>query len=1012
MLLKPWYDVLKLRKELCENVSQEWLEFVVPFQKVRDVQAIDEYGDPAQFFRSTYISHPLTKLACEVLARLSGSREHPAIFSVVAPNGGGKTHALVMLYHLVRAGNDAVKLTGVPRVIAQTGLTSLTVPRMAIFPGATFDLSKRRGGKRCDPVRKTLWGELAFQLGGCEAFGMVEEDDVMMRAPARETLQRILPQGAPCLILIDDLLAYIRRESSVDMRQQIFRFLSDLAQLIQQEEKTALVITLPPHLANIDRQETQELQRYADLFRHLGETATLTVAHDVGEILRRRLFLWDEEEISSDGKLILPDDALETCRTYGKWVRKHLVHFPAWFPSSHAERVFRDAYPFHPELLSVFIRKWSSLPTFESLRGILRLMALLLSVVHRDSYSKVYSDALIGSGVAPLERFEFRDAVCAQLGWDQRLEVPIFTDICGQGAFAVRLDAEARDDIKHNRLHQKTATAIFFESVGGISETLSLHAAESEIRLAVGEPDFPLKAVDTVLEALAEHCYYLTRDEHIYRFKLTPNLNKLFADRYPDIDEERIDEQVKSAIQQVFSAPSLVALFPETPSDLPDRPAITLAVAAPNYYKSDAKTTYLITALTHQAANGERLFKNAILWALPEDDARLREEARSLLTWQDMYHEFQVMPEQMEMILSHDPARTLRQITDHITKTEHHLHDLVWQAYHHVALLNKSYELEYVDLGHLEPGGLNSLPVMLLNQLRLFDYVADSVSPRFLKHNWPAEFLQSPWSTKAVKEQFFTSPHFPRLTTTEAIKDMIAKGATSGLLAYVGTKVEDKYTPFYYQKLLNAADVELSDDRFILSSSQAETYLSGLTRVLASLMIDAPKVSLMAGEKITFTVRALDEHGEEITRNVRWEATGGTIDEQGVFTAGEKDGSDFEVRATVANKSAWVKVSILSKKPESLEEQLSHPLSVPLEIAAPAIVTTAPPTVLHWAGTLTPQQLAAFSDAVLAPFAAEFTLSLDVQMEMNSENGMTLEQIERVKAALRTVGLADDLLAS
>lgn len=1012
MLLKPWYDVLKLRKELCENVNQEWLEFAVPFPKARDAQGTEEYSDPAQFFRSTYISHPLTKLACDVMSRLSGSREHSAIFSVVAPHGGGKTHALTMLYHLVRAGNDAVKLSGAPRLFAQTGLTALPAPRLAAFSGVTFDLSKRRSGKRGDPTRKTLWGELVFQLGGSEAFELIEEDDVMMRAPARDTLQRILPQGVPCLILIDDLLAYIRRESSAEMRQQIFRFFSDLAQLIQQEEKTAFVITLPPSMANIDRQDALELQRYADLFRHLGETVTLVVAHDAGEILRRRLFIWEAEEISSDGKLILPNDALETCRTYGKWVRKHLVQFPAWFPSSHAERVFRDAYPFHPELLAVFVRKWSALPTFESLRGMLRLMALLLSVVHRDSYSKVYSDALISSGVAPLERFEFRDAVCAQLGWDQRLEVPIFTDICGQGAFAVRLDAEASDDIKHNRLHQKTATAIFLESVGGISDALSLQAAESEIRLAVGEPDFPLKAVDTVLDALAERCYYLTRDEHIYRFKLTPNLNKLFADRSPDIDEERIDEQVKSAIQQVFSAPSLVVLFPETPADLPDRPAITLAVAAPNYHKSDSKTIRLMTALTHQAAEGERIFKNGVLWALPEDDAQLRKEARSLLTWQDMYHEFQVEPEQIEMISEHEPARSLRQISDHITKTEHRLHDLVWHAYHHVVLLNKSYELEFVDLGHLESGGLNSLPVMLLNQLRLFDYVADSVSPRFLKHNWPAEYLQQPWSTKAVKELFFRLPYFPRLTSVEAIKDMIAKGATSGLLAYVGAKVEDKYTPFYYQKLLNAADVELSDERFILSPAQAETYLSGLKRVLASLMIDAPKVSLMAGEKITFTVRALDEHGEEITRNVHWEATGGTIDEHGVFTAGEKDGNDFEVRATVANKSAWVKVSILSKKPESPEEQLSHPLAMPPESAPAAVPAAAPPTMLHWAGTLTPDQLTAFSEAVSNTFAAEFSLSFDIQMEMGSESGIALEQIERVKAALRAVGLADDLLAS
>ena len=160
---------------------------------------------------------------------------------------------------------------------------------------------------------------------------------------------------------------------------------------------------------------------------------------------------------------------------------------------------------------------------------------------------------------------------------------------------------------------------------------------------------------------------------------------------------------------------------------------------------------------------------------------------------------------------------------------------------------------------------------------------------------------------------------------------------------------------------------------------------------------------------MTFAVRALDEQGEEITRNVHWEATGGTIDEHGVFTAGEKGGSDFEVRATVANKSAWVKVSILSKKPESPEEQLSHSVAVLPEIVPPA---AALPTTLHWAGTLTPQQFAAFAEQALAQLTDEFLLSFDVQIEASRESGIEPEQIDRMKAALREVGLRDDVLAS
>ena len=1026
MLLKPWYDVLNVRKELCEGVSQDWLEFTVNIEKIRHGQALDEYRDPAQFFRATYLSHSLTRLAGNVMRRLLGDREHSAIFSISAPNGGGKSHALLLLHHLVKFGSEAVKWAGVPGLFAQAGVATLPAARLAAFVGTAFDSSKRRGGKRGEPVRKTPWGELAFQLGGNDAFALVAEDDGLMRAPAKETLQRLLPSGQPRLILIDDLLTYLRRETSPGMDQEVYRFFSDLSQLAQQEEKTALVVALPANTPALDRQDVQELQRYTDLFRYMGQTIVVPVAQDAPEILRRRLFDWDAEEIAPEGKVILPDDALETCRLYGKWVKKHLVQFPGWFPAAHADRVFRDCYPFHPELLSVFTRKWSSLASFEYLRGMLRLMSLLLIAAHREGYSKVYSDPLITSGAAPLERFDFRDAACHQLGWDQRLEVPIFNDICGMGAFATRLDAAARDDIKHNRLHQKTATAIFFESIGGVADTLSVQATEAEIRLAIGEPDIPIKAIDKVLDALADHCYYLTRDEHVYRFNLSPNLNKLFADRNPDIEDDRIEEQVKSVIQQVFANPSLVVLFPETPEQLPDRPAMTLAVLSPDYRREDPETLRLLTQLTQNNAEGERRFKNAIIWVVCDNDAQLYEEARALLTWQDMYHEFQTAPEHFDEMPEYEPTRILRQIADHISRAEHLLHDLVWQTYHHAALLNKNYEMEFVDVGHLEPGGLNTLPVMMLNQLRLFDYVADSVSSRFLKHNWPPEYQDTLLSTRAMRDMFFMSPNFPRLTNPDVLKDMIAKGATTGALAYVGMKVDGKYAPFFYQKPLAAADVEMSDDRFILPPDKAEAYLSNMKRVLASLTIDAPKVSLMAGEKMTFTVRAIDEDGEEITRNVRWGATGGTIDEHGVFTAGEKDGSDFEVRATLGDKTAWVKVSILSKKAESPEEQLNQQIPAVVELADVEELPEAEdvseteelpeaeplPTRLTWAGTVSAEQLAELRERLLEPFGAEFAVTLHLKVEMARDDGLDEPQIEAVTSAFRAFGLAGEIAAS
>ncbi len=155
-------------------------------------------------------------------------------------------------------------------------------------------------------------------------------------------------------------------------------------------------------------------------------------------------------------------------------------------------------------------------------------------------------------------------------------------------------------------------------------------------------------------------------------------------------------------------------------------------------------------------------------------------------------------------------------------------------------------------------------------------------------------------------------------------------------------------------------------------------------------------------KKITFTAHALDEDGEEITRNVRWEATGGTIDQNGVFMAGEKDGSDFEVRATAGEKSAWVKVTILSKKPES-PAQLVQQFASPDERPGPPL-----PTHLTWTGKLSNEIWQEFYHAILAPLSQGYSIDLGVRLDLSNENGFTEQQLEELKYRLQHLNLPGD----
>jgi hypothetical protein len=321
-----------------------------------------------------------------------------------------------------------------------------------------------------------------------------------------------------------------------------------------------------------------------------------------------------------------------------------------------------------------------------------------------------------------------------------------------------------------------------------------------------------------------------------------------------------------------------------------------------------------------------------------------------------------------------------------------------------VALLNKTGEIEFLDLGRIPSGTSSSLAMLIVKQLRLYDYVVDSVSPRFLIRNWPATFKGQEWSTQAVQDMFFASPLFPRLLNPEILKETIVKGVSNGLLGYVGPKIHGEYEPFYYQKDLTISDVAISEERFIITPNMAEGYLSGLDRTLTSLTIDPPQGSLTAGEKMTFTVRALDENGEEIKKKVHWEATGGTINQFGVFTAGKKDGSDFEVRATVGDQSAWVKVTILSKKPELSQQVVPSPTQTEARQK-----TKNAPTHLAWSGEISEQKWKKFYTTVLSRLSAKHLLKITLQIEILRKEGISLQLIDELKTALRDLGLNDDV---
>ena len=804
MNLKPWYKLVFPREDLREGRPLDASEFAVHLDQIRDKRAPEDYQNPAKFFERTYLTEGLKSLLVDVIRRLNGIKlETSAVFNMTTQFGGGKTHSLSLLYHLARGGNKAKEWRGVSHILDLAKVDSIPECAVAVFVGTEFDSIAGRGGKDGTPLRKTPWGEIAFQLGGEEKFNLVKEHDKKLIAPSSEVIRQMLPKDKPVLILMDELMNYFSRFRRIGLSAQFYDFIQNICEEARASNNVVCAISVPASEHEMTAEDESDYLRIKHLLNRLGKAVIMSSEGEIAEIIRRRLFEWGG----------LPQEVYKVAEYYADWILEHRHLIPSWFPVDNAKDVFLATYPFHPSVLSVFERKWQALPRFQRTRGILRLLALWVSYAYQVGFKGALKDPLITLGSAPLEDPLFRTAVFEQLG-EPRLEASVTTDIAGRKeSHAVRLDKEAVETIRKFQLHQRVAKSIFFESNGG---QLKTEATLPEIRLAVSDPDLDIGNIETVLDALTEKCYFLSVHNNRYKFGLVPNLNKLLADRRATIQKEEIERLVRSEIQSVFASGMGVerVFFPERSNQIPDRPSLTFIILSPDLsMKESDKVFKFIEEMTRVYGKSARTFKSALVWIVAENDLSLYDEARKLIAWETIQSE--------EDDLKLDEIQR-KQLAGQIKRAERELKESIWRAYKNIVLLGKDNRLKKIDLGLVHSSAAENIISLILNRLRQEGEVEKDISPNFIVRNWPPAFVE--WSTKHLRDAFFASPLFPKLLNPEVLKETITRGVEAGILAYVGKTEDNKYYPFYYEETISPSDIEFSDDMFIIQKSAAEEY--------------------------------------------------------------------------------------------------------------------------------------------------------------------------------------------
>ena len=971
--LKPWYNLIDPREDLRENHPLDAAEFAVHLDHIREGRAADDYVKPDRFFERTLLTEGLLDLASQTVRRLSGVQvETSAVFNMATQFGGGKTHSLTTLFHLANQGDAAKGWRGVESILQKADVAAIPKADTAVFVGTEFDVLDGRGAAG-EPKRLTPWGEIAYQLGGDKSFAAVKEHDSQKIAPAGDVIRKMLPDG-PVLVLMDELLNYVSRGRKLGLRDELFNFIQNLAEEARARNNMVLCVSIPSSEIEMNPDDQRDHDSLKKLLDRIGKAVLMSANREMAEIIRRRLFEWWG----------LPDEAKKTCRQYAEWYGDHAQELTG-IDTDGAYESFCSCWPFHPSVISVFERKWQSLPKFQRTRGILRLLALWVARASQEEYQKRNKEPLINLGLAPLDDPLFRAAVFEQLG-SAELEVPVTMDIIGKSdAHAVRLDKEATTAIKRDQLHRKVATTVFFESNGGQSQAKAV-ASLPEIRTATGGPDVNLADMDTVLEGLASTCYYLNWDRNTYRFGLTPNLNQVLMSRRGAVDDNRVDERINKETEKLFQSKNRTfdPRFPiERSNDVPNRPVLTIPILGLDLPAEEKATSKFIGQVVSECGASGRTFKSALVFAAPDGASTIREAIRNLLAWEDIAED--------EDTRSRIDASQKQVLDRNLSNARREVKENMWRTYRHLYLLGPDNKLRHIDLGQITSSAATDYQELIHRELSRNDEVTDGVSPNKLTKYWPPAITE--WSTKSVRDAFFSSPKLPRLVDGDAIKRTIADGVSQGILGYAVKDDRGKTKLQSFESSMADNEVEISDDVFILRAEDAKKLLE--PPKLATLQLRPESATVAIGEKVSFSCFGKDQYDQQLNiAEVNWTAKGGMIAEDGVFTA--NDAGLFTVHASSDSTEAIAEVRVVEKP-------------APAEAGSEAPPAPVGKRLVHWQGQVPPQKWMNFYTKVLSKLASSSDLTLTVKFEVPLDQDEAESRREDSRSGLKELELDDDV---
>ncbi len=633
--LPSWRDVIEPHPDVAQGRYRN-AEFAADLSQVARGEGSYEYRDPVEFFARTYVTEGMAGLLVQALRRVSGKDGEPVI-QLKTAFGGGKTHSMLALYHLLRGTVSVDKIPAVRPVLQSAGLASLPKVHAAVLVGTALDPSKVKRPQNLPGITvSTLWGEMAYQLAlsaqNPKLYDFVKEADKKGISPGSEALKNLFDACGPCLILMDELVAYAKRIYGVSglpsgSFDNFITFIQEITEAARASRNSLVVASIPESNIEIGGEAGKTaLEAIEHTFGRMESIWKPVAANEGFEVVRRRLFLDCKNPAVRD----------MVCEHFSAMYRENTSDFPLETKELEYKNRLVSCYPIHPEVFDRLYDDWATLERFQRTRGVLRLMA---AVIH-ELWMGNDAGLLIMPGSLPLDVPNVRDELTRHLpeGWNPLVD----KEVDGKQSVPYLLD---KSNSRYGKIlaARRVARAIMLGSAPTVRQQNVRGLEASRVRLGVTQPGEQVALFNDACNTLKNKLAYLYTNPSGDRFwyDTRPTLRKTVEDRATQVAASDVEFEIERRLKKLRKEAPFAGIHvcPASSLDVPDEQAVRLVVLRPaeSYAQSaqDCAAMRAVAEMFEKRGTAPRMYRNMLVFLAADQAlmANLEQEVRRFIAW-------------------------------------------------------------------------------------------------------------------------------------------------------------------------------------------------------------------------------------------------------------------------------------------------------------------------------------------------------------------------------------------